>query len=343
MAINKADALMAERKIYQLNSELFKVTGIQRVLMDIHEALRGVGAKIVGTVPFEKVNPDLRISESDYLQLSGYGMFRKAVVIIHERRFLPVFWFLNKILRYDIKVVYVHHNELYGHKLLSRFPEHVVAISDAGIRNLTGYFGVPCTHITKIHNCVREPEGFIPQSKEFDSAHITILYPARINSVKRQVEIVRRLRGKLDPQVRILFAGIGPDYEALKAECGDSEQFVSLGFRDDVTGLMQQSDFMMLFSRHEGLPISLIEASMTGTPIICNDVGGNTEIACNGQNAFIVNEWDELIARINTIPDLSEKEYNNMASESRRVYVDNYQFTNFAIQYKDFISKLIKE
>lgn len=29
----------------------------------------------------------------------------------------------------------------------------------------------------------------------------------------------------------------------------------------------------MLFSTTEGLPITLIEASMCGCPIICNDVG----------------------------------------------------------------------
>ena len=40
-----------KRKIYNLNSELYKVTGIQRVLLDIHEALKtGLETKIVGTI-----------------------------------------------------------------------------------------------------------------------------------------------------------------------------------------------------------------------------------------------------------------------------------------------------
>ena len=53
------------------------------------------------------------------------------------------------------RVVYVHHNELYGQKILSKFPENVVAISDAGIKNLTEYFNLPIKNITKIHNTVR--------------------------------------------------------------------------------------------------------------------------------------------------------------------------------------------
>lgn len=327
------------RHFYQLNSELFKVTGIQRVLMDIHEALRGEGARIVGTVPYNKVNPDLHIRESDYMQMKGYRMFRNAVVIIHERRYLPIFWFLNKVLRYNVKVIYVHHNELYGQKLLSRFPDHVVAISDAGIRNLVEYFGVPRKHITKIHNCVRQPDGFSLKRKEFDPDHITILYPARINTVKQQVEIVRRLKGKLDSRIRILFAGIGPAYEELKTVCAGSGQFVALGFRDDVMELMQKVDFMMLFSKHEGLPISLIEATMTGTPIICNDVGGNTEIAIDNKNAIVINDWENLTMRLNSLLLLSKAEYKNLSQNCLKTYENKFTFSRFKKDYINIISK----
>ncbi len=328
------------RPIFQLNSELHKVTGIQRVLMDIHEALRPLGAKIVGTVPFAEVNPDLDIAEDDYTRMRGYGMFRHAVVIIHERRYLPIFWLLNKLPRLDARIVYVHHNELYGQKILSRFPKQVVAISDAGIRNLTDYFGIPRANITKIHNCARQPKGFVPHSKEFNPEHITILYPARVNTVKRQVEIARQLRGKLDPRVRILFAGTGPDYEELRATCEDSEQFIALGYRNDILALMRQADFIMLFSRHEGLPISLIEAAMTGTPIICNTVGGNTEIAIDGHNAFVNNDWNSLIECINALPTMSAYKYRDMSLNGRKIYETMYRFSTFATDYRKLIVSL---
>lgn len=328
------------RPVYQLNSELYKVTGIQRVMMDIHEALKPFGAKIIGTVPMEKVNKDLGINESDYIQFNGYGRLKGSVVIVHERRYLPIFWVLNKILRFDIELIYVHHNELYGQRLLSRFPKHVVAISDAGIKNLTEYFGVKREYISKIHNCVRKPDGFRAKRKEFNPEEITILYPARINSVKRQVEIVRNLRGKLSDKVRILFAGEGPEYEELQKECGDSTQFVALGFRADVPELMQQSDFMMLYSRHEGLPISLIEATMTGTPIICNNVGGNCEIAFDGRNALVPESWEELTQTLNLLPELSKETYASMSRASVEVYERYYRFEKFADGYRILIKQL---
>ena len=323
--------------IYQLNSELYKVTGIQRVVMDIHEALRERGAKIVGTVPFEKLADDLKISKGEYKEFVGYKMFRKSTVIIHERRYLPMFWILNNILRYNIDVVYVHHNELYGRKLLSRFPNKVVAISDAGIRNLTEYFGVSHDNIKKIHNCVRKPEDFVILPKHFNPENITILYPARINAVKRQVEIVEKLQDKLDSRVHIHFVGTGPHYEQLKIACGNSDQFVALGYRSDVLDLLNKSDFMMLFSQHEGLPISLIEATMTGTPIVCNAVGGNTEIAKHGKNALVVNTWEELLIVLNKLPEMSVDEYNRLSREAIGTYEREFTFERFKNDYSNLL------
>ena len=44
-----------KKKVFQFNKELYKVTGIQKVLMDIHEALRTeFDCKIVGEIPYEK-------------------------------------------------------------------------------------------------------------------------------------------------------------------------------------------------------------------------------------------------------------------------------------------------
>lgn len=81
---------MKRRKIFQFNTELFKVTGIQRVLLDIHEALKEeFDVKIVGNLPFNKVNRNLDISESDYVRFRNPLMFRNSIVIIHERRLLP--------------------------------------------------------------------------------------------------------------------------------------------------------------------------------------------------------------------------------------------------------------
>ena len=332
---------MAKQKVYQLNSELFKVTGIQRVLLDIHEALKDdFDAKIVGTIPYDKVDKTLGIDERDYMKMSSPFKFRNSVVIIHERRFLPFMWILTHIPGLNVKCVYVHHNELWGNKLLSLFPKNVIAISDAGIRNLTEYFGVPHKNITKIHNCVRESSEYTPRQKSFDPDNIKILYPARINSVKRQLAIVNHLKGKLDSRIKILFAGTGPQFEEFKSACKGNDQFQVLGFRNDIPSLMNDCDFVMLFSQHEGLPISLIEAAKSGVPVICNNVGGNTEIIDNRVNGFVVDEWEELITCLNKLPELTQMEIDKMSKAGRDIYMNRFNFKIFKNNYLKLIKNI---
>lgn len=332
---------MTKRQFFQLNTELYKVTGIQRVLLDIHEALRDdFDAKIVGNIPYDKVDSSLNISKGDYLRFKNPFMFHNSVVIIHERRLLPLMWVITHIPWLNTKCIYVHHNELYGNKMLSLFPKKIVAISDAGIKNLTEYFGVDRASITKIHNCVRESKSFAQQAKRFNPNDIKILYPARINSVKQQVEIVKHLKGKLDPRVKILFAGTGPLFEELRLVCDGDNQFQVLGFRNDIPSLMHSCDFMMLFSKHEGLPISLIEAAQTGLPAICNNVGGNTEIIKDGINGIIVNDWDTLTEALNNLSKLSQNEIDRMSREGKEIYKKNFNFGIFKRRYCNLINTL---
>lgn len=330
------------KKIFSFNSNLYMVTGVQKVLMDIHLAIKDTyPAKIVGTVGYTKVHKDLKVEEEDYLQWRNPFMFRNSIVILHERKFLPVFWLLNHLFFQHISVVYIHHSIFNDKKSLFLYPETVVAIADRGIENLHQYFGVPLKNIHKIHNAVKDAGE--QSHKTPNSEEIRILYPARITNIKRQTEIVRQLRGKLDPRIKILFAGIGyPQiYNEFLSEVKDEKQFIALGFRDDIIDLQRECDYMLLFSSHEGLPITLIEAAMCGTPIICNDVGGNTEIAAEGKNAFIAQDWDDLIKTLNSLPDVSEQEYNSMSKESRSIYEQEYTFEIFRSRYLNLLESLM--
>lgn len=327
--------------VFSFNSELHKVTGVQKVVLSIHNALKDeYSAKVVGLKSYSEVNPNLGIKEEEYVKWRNPFMFKHSVVFVHERKFLALFWLINHLLFLKITVVYVHHNMLYGHRILTILPRHIVAISDQGIQNLTDYFHAPLNSIHKIYNCVEDRKELKRTARQRDG-FIRILYPARINSVKRQLTIVEKLRGKIDARIQIDFAGIGPLYEELK-NClrRDDNQFHSIGFVDDIPARMLEYDYVMLFSKHEGLPISLIEATMTGTPIICNDVGGNVEIGHVGENAFVADDWDALIETLNSLPELPAKEYENMCRASRAIYEKHFTYSIFKKNYLDLVKSI---
>ena len=45
--------------IYSINTQLFKVTGVEKVMLDIHKAVReDYEAKIVGNIPYNKIRSE---------------------------------------------------------------------------------------------------------------------------------------------------------------------------------------------------------------------------------------------------------------------------------------------
>lgn len=69
----------------------------------------------------------------------------------------------------------------------------------------------------------------------------------------------------------------GPDMEALLRSAGLGEQLRLLGYRDDVPALLAAADIFALPSRFEGLPMSVIEAMLTGLPVVAANVRGPAE------------------------------------------------------------------
>ena len=328
------------KKVFSFNSELYKVTGVQKVLMDIHRAVYDTyDAKIVGTMPYAKVHQEHRVSEKEYVHWKGNPFaFYKSIVFVHERKYLFFFWLLNHFLFQQIKIVYIHHNIFHNNKLLSKMPKTIVSISERSTENLMEYFKVRAENIHKIYNCVVD-EHPGPHKACF-SDEISILYPARINDQKRQLEIVKQLKGKIDKRIKIVFAGDGPYLEQLKKVVLDDDQFSCLGYRNDITKLRRQYDYILLFSKNEGLSITLLEAVMCGVPIVTNDVGGNLEIAYEGINAFVSNEWDGLIKIINNLVNVDSLTYEKMCQNSRKIYEEKFTFDIFKEKYLTLLKEL---
>ena len=268
----------------------------------------------------------------------NWFMFRNSIVVVHERKLLWVFWLLNHLLFQRIKIVYVHHNIFNNHRFTTILPKTIVAIADRGIENLTKFFGASVKNIHKIYNCVADE--YAGSHAGMNRERITVLLPGRINSQKQQLDIVKHLSDKLNSRIKTQFAGDGPQLGELKDACKGKEAFDVLGFRNDVKDLMTKSDFVLLYSAHEGLPITLIEATMIGMPIVCNDVGGNAEICHDGENGWVVNDWDGLREIINNLPSMLDEDYVKMCCESRCVYEQNFTFETFRERYLKLIGSL---
>lgn len=61
-----------------------------------------------------------------------------------------------------------------------------------------------------------------------------------------------------------------------------------LGYRDDVPALMRAADIFVLPSHREGMPRSIIEAMLTGLPVVATDIRGCREEVVDGETGLLV-------------------------------------------------------
>lgn len=82
-------------------------------------------------------------------------------------------------------------------------------------------------------------------------------------------------------QPHLVVAGEGalrPRLESLADDLGIEKRTHFLGTRDDLDRVYADLDVVVLTSRNEGTPVSLIEAMAAGIPIVATDVGGVREV-----------------------------------------------------------------
>ncbi len=93
------------------------------------------------------------------------------------------------------------------------------------------------------------------------------------------------------PDIRLLLIGDGELRDELKAQTQAlslNEHVHFLGLRTDVPKLLGASDYFVLPSLWEGLPVSLIEAMAAGIPVIATQVSGTKDVMIHNQTGLLV-------------------------------------------------------
>jgi colanic acid/amylovoran biosynthesis glycosyltransferase len=175
----------------------------------------------------------------------------------------------------------------------------VVAISDFARSQLMSL--VDESRWSKLHvvHCgvdpnvfVPVPDGAVPQRED---GVLNILSVGRLSAAKGHgvlLEAVARVAGEGVP-VHVTLVGDGPRRAELERRAE------SLGIRhrvtfsgavgqDELPGYFAAADVFCLASFAEGLPVVLMEAMATGTPVVTTAVMGIPELVVNGEHGLVV-------------------------------------------------------
>jgi len=122
------------------------------------------------------------------------------------------------------------------------------------------------------------------------------LYAGRLSPEKRVVEIMRSFRLLPEPTARLVIAGDGPERDRILRQAEDPRiQILGVVDRTDMSGLINASDAVVLYSTREGLPAIALEALACGVPVITTPVGGLATLVRPGKDGLLVSNIEELV------------------------------------------------
>jgi glycosyltransferase involved in cell wall biosynthesis len=141
---------------------------------------------------------------------------------------------------------------------------------------------VPETHCElTVREHIRNKIGCNP----YETLFIAVGNPRPEKGFEDLIDAVAFLRNDLSSDKGFLVAVAGSlnnnDYCQMLMrrveDCQISKQIKFLGYCEDVTSLYRSADAFVLSSRSEGLPMVILEAMMSGLPVVATRIGGIPE------------------------------------------------------------------
>jgi glycosyltransferase involved in cell wall biosynthesis len=173
---------------------------------------------------------------------------------------------------------------------IARASDIVVAVSSS-VRDHLRSMGISQDRIRVVLNGV-DHRRFQPSTPRVDHNTMQAILVGRLIANKGSLDALEgismaRQRGA---DVRLLVLGDGPLSEKVKSrsEMSDLKGAVELvGTVTNVEDYLRRVDVLLRPSWTEGLPLAIIEALACGTPVICTDVPGNTDLIEDGVNGLV--------------------------------------------------------
>jgi glycosyltransferase involved in cell wall biosynthesis len=189
----------------------------------------------------------------------------------------------------------------------------VVAVSDAAGDAFRRRYPDQAGKISVIHNGVQlagvsRDRAAVRAALDLGNQVVGII-AARVDGNKGHDTLLHAM-AKLQEQglpATLLVVGDGAAREPLEALAAERklgrDRVRFLGFRTDVPDLLAASDFFVLPSLTEGLPLCILEAMASRLPVIATPVGGIPELISDGEHGYLipVNDIDALAGAIATL------------------------------------------
>jgi glycosyltransferase involved in cell wall biosynthesis len=195
--------------------------------------------------------------------------------------------------------------------------------------------------------------GGEPTETETEPSLFDIVFLGRLHFQKNPVILTEILQALAPLRPSLGIIGTGELEETVRALVNRArlcEQVSFLGELPHAQALrfLARAKLMLLPSRWEGLPISVIEAMHRGLPVVASDVPGTNELVVNGETGFLVPMTDvgafvSRIGQLLTDEELRVRMGAHALARARSKFSCDGQIKAYAILYERTVAAVPRE
>ncbi|PDM39060.1 MULTISPECIES: glycosyltransferase family 4 protein [unclassified Geobacillus] len=175
---------------------------------------------------------------------------------------------------------------------------------------------------------------------------IVITCIAELIERKNHIYLLRNWKNILNryPNVHCLIVGTGRKEDDLKkyVEQNKLRNIHFLGFREDIPEILSQSDIITLLSLHEGLPRCIMEAMVSGKPLVVTNVRGSRDLVKHGANGFVVDLEDDQSLVESFVKLINDKDLREKMGQASLKEIQSYNLAHVLNEMRDIYSRYIE-
>lgn len=227
---------------------------------------------------------------------------------------------------------------IFTEKFMSKYTIKIICVSYYDRKLALKYKITKPEKLTVIHNGVVS-SNFLSDKKEntivtvgrlaYPKDYMLLLEAYKLSNTEMSLKIISDgpMRSKIEQ--KILDLGLKDKVSLL----GDLSQ-------NDVLKQLSLSKFFILISKHEGLPMSILEAMSSGLPVIASDVGGIKEQIDSSCGILVSSNKEDIAKAIKLLDDQDLQQ--KMGENARKIFKEKFTLDVFIDKtesvYKEFFN-----
>ncbi len=181
----------------------------------------------------------------------------------------------------------------------------IVFISESSLQGFKTIWPSVETQMAVARNLMKSPRyEELPHYVQSETPRIiTVARLEKEKDIPRMIRIAKRLQNEGIPFIWNV-VGTSPTLEDLRQSAdreGLSRCFILLGNIEDPFLLIRESELFALFSHYEGLPNTIFEAFMLGTPVIATYAAGGEQIEDGVNGILVEDDEDKIYGALSTL------------------------------------------